>query len=82
MRDGEITVSDLVGKLEMLRVECYKCGRAGQYRISTLVDTIGADGKIIEWFHNLTMTTCWRKQANEYRDQCGARMPDLSRLRL
>jgi hypothetical protein len=26
-RDGAITFSDLVGKLDMLRVACDKCGR-------------------------------------------------------
>jgi hypothetical protein len=32
-RDGMTTFSDIAGKLEMLRVECEKCGRKGQYRV-------------------------------------------------
>jgi hypothetical protein len=29
--DGEIIFSDLIGKLDLLRVECAKCGRAGRW---------------------------------------------------
>jgi hypothetical protein len=29
-RDGAIIFSDLIGKLDMVRVECPKCGRAGR----------------------------------------------------
>jgi hypothetical protein len=31
-RDGSITPADLVGKLAVLRVECTRCERRGQYR--------------------------------------------------
>jgi hypothetical protein len=37
-RDGMTTFSDIAGKLEMLRVECEKCGRKGQYRVMRLTD--------------------------------------------
>ena len=30
-RDGAIIFSDLIGKLDMLRVTCAKCGRDGCY---------------------------------------------------
>ncbi len=29
-RDGAIIFGDLIGKLDTLRVECPKCGRAGR----------------------------------------------------
>jgi hypothetical protein len=32
-RDGAIIFGDLIGKLDVLRVECAKCGRAGQYEL-------------------------------------------------
>ena len=32
-RAGAIVFSDLIGKLDMLRVACDSCGRAGSYRI-------------------------------------------------
>jgi hypothetical protein len=28
-RDGAIIFGDLIGKLDVLRIECTKCGRAG-----------------------------------------------------
>jgi hypothetical protein len=31
-RDGAIIFNDLIGKLEVLRIECQKCGRVGRYR--------------------------------------------------
>ena len=30
-RDGAIIFSDLIGKLDVLRVACEKCGRNGRY---------------------------------------------------
>ena len=32
-RDGAIIFSDLIGKLDVLRVACEKCERAGRYRL-------------------------------------------------
>jgi hypothetical protein len=34
-REGAIIFRDLVGKLDVLRITCEKCGRAGQYAIPT-----------------------------------------------
>jgi hypothetical protein len=31
-RDGAIIFNDLIGKLDVLRIECPKCGRSGRYR--------------------------------------------------
>jgi hypothetical protein len=36
-RDGAIIFGDLIGKLDVLRIECAKCGRAGQYRLADLI---------------------------------------------
>jgi hypothetical protein len=44
-RDGSLTPRDLVGKLDVLAVACEKCGRSGRYRVTTLAETIGWDGK-------------------------------------
>ena len=38
------TVGYLVGKLDVLRVECDKCGRSGRYRVLRLAEQIGWDG--------------------------------------
>ena len=36
-RDGAMIFSDLIGKLDMLRIECPKCGRSGRYRLADLI---------------------------------------------
>jgi hypothetical protein len=35
-RDGAIIFGDLIGKLDVLRVACTKCERAGRYRLDRL----------------------------------------------
>jgi hypothetical protein len=32
-RDGAIIFDDLIGKLDVLYVQCGKCGQAGRYRV-------------------------------------------------
>ena len=36
-RDGSMTPRDLIGKLDMIRVECAKCDRRGQYQVLSAV---------------------------------------------
>jgi hypothetical protein len=45
-RDGAIIFNDLIGKLDLLRVECPKCGRNGGYRLADLIMRYGRDEKI------------------------------------
>jgi hypothetical protein len=42
-RDGAIIFSDLIGKLDVLRVTCEKCGRDGRYRLCRLLDERGRE---------------------------------------
>jgi hypothetical protein len=42
-RDGAIIFRDLVGKLDVLNVECEKCGRHGRYRLDRLIERYGID---------------------------------------
>jgi hypothetical protein len=37
-RDDSLTPRDLIEKLDVLRVECAKCGRSGGYRVLKLAD--------------------------------------------
>jgi hypothetical protein len=37
-RDGAIIFRDLVGKLDVLNVECAKCGRRGRYHLHRLIE--------------------------------------------
>ena len=78
-RDGSLTPADLIGKLDILRVECPKCGRAGQYRVDRLVREIGRDGKLTDWLSKIA-GDCPRKRANNYSDACGASCPDLPKV--
>jgi hypothetical protein len=39
-RDGAIIFRDLVGKLDVLNVECDKCGRRGRYHLRRLIRTL------------------------------------------
>ena len=52
-RDGAIIFSDLIVKLDVLRVSCAKCGRDGSYRLNGLKRR-GRDGKVIDWLDELT----------------------------
>jgi len=76
-REGAIIFRDLVGKLEVLRVECDKCGRKGQYRLDRLIEQYGIDAKLFDWEPE---ADCPRKQAKNLNDTCGARCPDLSKV--
>ena len=45
-RDGAIIFRDLVGKLDVLNVECDKCGRRGRYDLYRLIERYGIDAKL------------------------------------
>ena len=62
-RDGAIIFSDLIGKLDMLRVACEKCGRDGCYGLSRLIEKRGRDAKLIDWLDELT-AECPKKIAH------------------
>ena len=79
--DGEIIFSDLIGKLDLLRVRCDKCERDGCYGLSRLIDKRGRDAKVIDWLDELT-AECPKKIAHNMKDPCGARCQDLARVLL
>ena len=79
-RDGEsIIFSDLIGKLDLLRVACDKCGRDGCYGLSRLINKRGRDAKLVDWLDEIT-ADCPKKSAHNMSDQCGARCPDLPKV--
>jgi hypothetical protein len=75
-RDGAIIFSDLIGKLGVLRIECAKCGRVGQYKLARLIARYGRDEKLFAWTNEIT-ADCPRKLARSDSDPCGAICPDL-----
>jgi hypothetical protein len=40
-REGAIIFRDPVGKLDVLNIECKKCGRRGRYRLDRLIERYG-----------------------------------------
>ncbi len=77
LRDGSLTPLDLVGKFDVLKVECTKCDRKGRYRLSVLIATIGLDGNLRGWLSRLKLD-CPR-HCNDA-DPCGVHCPDLPRV--
>ena len=75
-RNGAITFSDLIGKLDLLRVSCEKCGRDGCYGLRRLIAKRGRDGKLTDWLGELT-AECPKKIAHNMNDPGGARYRDL-----
>jgi hypothetical protein len=55
-REGAIIFRDLAGKLGMLRIECDKCGRAGNYRLARLIAKYGIDAKLFDCSDRLRRT--------------------------
>jgi hypothetical protein len=52
--DGAIIFADLIGKLDLLRVACDKCGRDGCYGLARLIAKRGRDATVIDWLDELT----------------------------
>jgi hypothetical protein len=75
-RGGAIIFSDLIGKLDVLRVACEKCGR---YRLNGLINKRGRNAKLIDWLDELT-AECPKKIPHNMNDPCGARCQDLARV--
>jgi hypothetical protein len=42
------TIGGLVGKLDVLRVECATCGRQGRYHVARLLDELGSGYRLAE----------------------------------
>jgi hypothetical protein len=78
-REGAIIFSDLIGKLDLLRVECPKCGRSGRYRLADLIMRYGRDEKVFAFTDDVT-ANCARKHARSDNDPCGAVFPDLPKV--
>jgi hypothetical protein len=78
-KDGSIVFGDLVGKLDMIVVECTKCDRKGQYHLARLIEQHGRDAKLTDW-RTYVARDCPRMKAASYSDQCGVRCPDLPKV--
>jgi len=70
------TIGYLVGKLEVLRVECPTCGRRGRYLVARLVAGLGPHTRLTDWLNVLT-SDCPQKHQQGVTRACGATIPDL-----
>jgi hypothetical protein len=70
------TIGGLVGKLEVLRVECPTCGRQGRYHVARLLAERGPAARLTGWLNARTADCPQKNQAGVTR-ACGAVMPDL-----
>ena len=78
-RDGAIIFSDLIGKLDDLRVSCEKGGRSGRYQVRRLIRDRGREGKIVDWLDQIT-ADCPKKATVSWNDRCGAKCPQLAKV--
>jgi hypothetical protein len=70
------TIDGLVGKLEMLRLECPTCGRQGRYHVARLLEELGPAARLTDWLNERT-ADCPQKDPAGPTRACGAVMPDL-----
>ena len=68
-REGAIIFRDIVGKLDVLRIESGKCGRRDRYRVDRLLKKYGIDAKLFAWSDEVT-ADCPRKIAKNLRVIC------------
>ncbi len=66
-RDGAIIFGGLIGKLDVLRVECSRCGRSGQYKARRADREIRAPREAVHWNDGIT-ADCPRKRAGNTDD--------------
>jgi hypothetical protein len=43
------TLGSLVGRLDVLRIECLTCGRFGRYTVARLLEKHGASYRLTDW---------------------------------
>jgi hypothetical protein len=70
------TIGGLVGKLDVLRVECPTCGRQGRYHVARLLEESGPRYRLTDWLSERT-ADCPQKDPAGPTRACGAVMPDL-----
>jgi hypothetical protein len=73
------TLGSLVGRLDVLRVECQQCGRFGRYDVAKLIAQHGRGYRLTDWLHERTRD-CPNKQQTGVTRACHAIMADLAGL--
>jgi hypothetical protein len=53
MSRGYVVFGDIEGKLDVLHVECTKCGRGERYGDARLIEKHGREGNLMKWASDL-----------------------------
>jgi hypothetical protein len=70
------TIGGLVGKLDVLLIDCPTCGRQGRYHVARLIAELGTAYRLTDWLSERT-SNCPQKDPAGPTRACGAVMPDL-----
>jgi hypothetical protein len=70
---------DIEDKLDVLRLECTRCGRKGRYHVRNLIEKHGRRGNMSKWVSDLK-GDCPNRDAPQLRDRCDLICPDLPRI--
>src|SRR5262245_4959859 len=73
--DCAVTPRDLIGKLDLVLVECPGCDRRGWYGIDSIAVAIGMDARLTDWLRRLAKE-CAHRQASDAAGTCEARFAD------
>ena len=71
---SEGTIGNLVGKLDVLRIECFECDRFDCYPVAKLIEQLGPDYRLTDWLSEHTRDCSRKNQAGVAR-ACGASCP-------
>jgi hypothetical protein len=76
---GYLAFADIEGKLDMLRVECTRCPRAGRYTVAKLIAAHGRLANVANWAWELKQD-CPRHNADLLSDRCDLICLDLPKV--
>jgi hypothetical protein len=76
-----LVFGDIEGKLNVLRVECGRCGRKGRYNVRGLIEKHGRDANMMKWKEQLN-GDCPKRDAPQMHDRCDLVCPDLPKVLL
>jgi hypothetical protein len=79
MARRHLIFKDIESKLDVLRVECTRCGRKGRYHVHRLIEKYGRRGHMMKWRNQLD-GDCPRRDAAQLHVRCDLICPDLPKV--
>lgn len=76
---GALTLGDLLGKTELLRIACKSCDRAGQYRVLRLIAEHGEAMPLPDLLR-IIAADCPENRTPLNNPHCGAYYPEIERV--